>query len=299
MRPCSTMLLALALVASACGDTVGGGSGVGSCGRGDVDLVQPDVLTIATGDPVFPPWFVEQDPTNQQGLEAAVAYALAEGLGFTADEVAWVRAAPEDVFAAGAKPYDFAIGQYLIDEEAENVEFSLPYYTVRFALVANPGSAVDGAETTEELAGLRLGVALDDDTLTYVDRVVQPAERPAFYDTTGAARQALDANAVDALVYEMPAAHFVTEVELPAAVIAAQLSRPDDPPGQYGLVFAPINPLLACVDAALVALREDGTLNALEEEWVLRGGSIRTLAPPPTPGDTTPPTTPPTGAPEE
>ena len=53
----------------------------------DLQLVEDGVLTIGTDDPAFPPWFVDDDPTNGEGFEGAVAYAVAEELGFAEDEV--------------------------------------------------------------------------------------------------------------------------------------------------------------------------------------------------------------------
>ena len=36
-------------------------------------------LTIATGDPAFPPYVLDDDPESGQGFEAAVAYEVADG----------------------------------------------------------------------------------------------------------------------------------------------------------------------------------------------------------------------------
>ena len=57
------------------------------CATENLTLVNPGQLTIGTDSPAYPPYFVDDDPTNGQGFESAVAYAVAEGLGFTADQV--------------------------------------------------------------------------------------------------------------------------------------------------------------------------------------------------------------------
>lgn len=73
-----TALIVLALAVAACGsatdDTTPGGD---SCAKDDLTLVTEGTLTIATGEPAFPPYVVDDDPTNKQGFEAAVAYAVA------------------------------------------------------------------------------------------------------------------------------------------------------------------------------------------------------------------------------
>ena len=44
-------------------------------------------LTIATSEPAFEPWMVDNDPTNGKVFESAVAYAVAERLGYEPAQV--------------------------------------------------------------------------------------------------------------------------------------------------------------------------------------------------------------------
>src|SRR5215475_4793189 len=53
-------------------------------------LYQPGVLTVATDKPVYPPWFIGNNPSNGKGYESAVAYAVAKELGFSNSQVKWV-----------------------------------------------------------------------------------------------------------------------------------------------------------------------------------------------------------------
>ena len=46
----------------------------------------PGTLTIGTDKPAYPPYFEDNDPTNGKGFESAVAYAIADQLGFSPDE---------------------------------------------------------------------------------------------------------------------------------------------------------------------------------------------------------------------
>ena len=80
-------LLALAMLAAACGSesTDAGSSDSGSCD--EVTTKTEGVLTVATGETVFPPWMGAgaddfDDPTTGTGFEGALVFALAEELGF-------------------------------------------------------------------------------------------------------------------------------------------------------------------------------------------------------------------------
>ncbi len=46
-------------------------------------------LTVATDNPVYTPWFVNNKPTNGKGYESALVYALAGELGVKKSDVTW------------------------------------------------------------------------------------------------------------------------------------------------------------------------------------------------------------------
>ncbi|MFW6223917.1 MAG: amino acid ABC transporter substrate-binding protein, partial [Spirochaetota bacterium] len=56
----------------------------------DPRLHEPGQLTVATGDPVYPPWMLDNDPASGEGFENGLVYALAEEMGFDRDDVVWV-----------------------------------------------------------------------------------------------------------------------------------------------------------------------------------------------------------------
>ncbi len=278
-----SLLLVIALLAVACGaedDTADGGST--ECELGDIstlELKAPDTLTVATGEPVFPPWMIDDDPSNGQGFESAVVYAVAEQLGFSEDQVEWVRTGFTEAIVAGEKDYDFNVQQYTITEERDEVvDFSDGYYALRQAIVGYADSAAVGATSVADLQELRIGAQIGTTSLDYVENVIQPNEPAAVYDTNADAKAALDADQVDALVFDLPTAYYVTAVEIEGSVILGQLEEVGDQPEELGFLFEEGSSLVPCVNEALANLRDDGTLADIEQEWLAQGGDIPTIS---------------------
>ncbi len=274
----------LGLLISACGgdeaaDTTIPAAG-DQCAKENLTLVEPGVLTIATGEPAFPPWIIDDDPTNKQGFEGAVAYAIAEQLGFTDDEVTWVRTGFDEAIQPGPKSFDFNIQQYSITPDRdEAVDFSVPYYVTAQALVAFEGSPIAGATTLADLKTAKLGAAIGTTSLDYIEQIIQPDEAPAVYDENVDAKAALEAGQIDALVVDLPTAYFITAVEIEGSEIAGVLEASEAQADRYGLLFAEGNPLVACVNQAIEGLRADGTLAGFEQEWLEQAGDLRTITP--------------------
>jgi polar amino acid transport system substrate-binding protein len=239
---------------------------------------EPDTLTIATGDPVFEPWMVDDDPGNGQGFESALVYALADRLGFDADAVEWVRTGFDEAIAPGDKPYDFNIQQYSISEDrAEVVGFSIGYYQVEQAIIAAPDNPVASAQSLDDLKSARLGAAIATTSLDYIDNVIEPDSPAQVYNDNAAAKLAFDGGQVDGIVFDLPTAYFITAVEIPDAEIVGVLPRVGESPEELGLLFEKDDPLIECVNPALQSLHDDGTIAALEDEWLAQGGEIPTL----------------------
>lgn len=250
----------------------------GSCAAPDLPTVEQGVLTVATGEPAFEPWMVDDDPTNQQGFESALVYALAEQLGFAAGDVTWTRTGFDEAVAPGDKDYDFNIQQYSITPERDEVvDFSDGYYAVEQALVAAEDSPVAGAEAVGDLTDARLGAAIGTTSLDYVEQVIAPTSDAQVFDDNAGAKAAFDAGQVDGLVFDLPTAYFITAVEIPDAAIVGVLPREGDSE-QLGMLFTEGSELVDCVNEALAALDEDGTLAELEEQWLSQGGDIPELS---------------------
>ena len=228
------------------------------------------VLTIATGEPAFPPYVVDNDPTNKQGFEAAVAYAVAAELGYTDDQVTWVRTTFDEAIQPGPKTFDFNLQQYSITEERKaNITFSAPYYTSNQAIVALAGSAAEGAASIADLKDVKFGAQAGTTSLDFITNVIQPNTEPFVYDDNVGAKAALEANQIDAAVFDLPTALFVTAVEIENSSVIGQFpAESGGDTDQFGLILEKDSALTPCVDAAVQALTDDGTLDALATQWL-------------------------------
>lgn len=284
------VLAALALLAGACGgdDDTASDNGGTSCAVGDLNLVTPDTLTVATGETVFPPWMGVGDdnfdvPESKTGFEGALVYDLAAKLGFSDDQVTWVRTGFDEAIAPGPKDWDFNIQQYSITAARDEVvDFSDPYYVTRQALVSLPDSAVIGATTLADLTDARLGAAIGTTSLDFIDQVIKPNEASSVYNDNVDAIAALIAGQLDGIVVDLPTAYYMTAVQIPdqgaEGIIVAQFEASAQNPDEYGMLFADGNPLVACVNVALGELKDEGTLQQLEDEWLAQGGDIVTIS---------------------
>lgn len=271
----------MALLFAACGDSGADdepGTDGGSCDVADLELVTEGTLTVATGEPAFEPWVVDDDPTNGQGFESAVVYALAEEMGFTADQVTWIRTGFDEAIAPGPKDFDLNVQQYSItDEREEVVDFSEPYYVTQQALVAFSDSPVTEAASVADLKAYNLGAQIGTTSLDYIEAVIQPDTQAAVYDTNADAKSALDARQIDAIVFDLPTAFYITAVEIPEASIVGALPAAEAQADRFGMLMANDSPLKPCVDEALTALDSAGTLDELADEWLTSASDIPVL----------------------
>jgi polar amino acid transport system substrate-binding protein len=285
-------IAAVSLLA-ACGEPtrpLSGGRGsptAANCNMADLNLVQSGQLTVGTDNPAFPPWFAGgtpegspweiNDPSTGEGFESAVAYAVAEELGFTEDEVVWVEVPFNQSFKPGPKDFDFDINQISYRSQRDQaVDFSESYYDVNQALVAVKGNPIADATTLEDLRQFKLGAPIGTTSFDYIEQNVQPEEDPGVYDTLNDAISALENGQIDGVVVDLPTGFFVTAVQIDKGVIVGQFPTV----GQqeyFGMVFEDGNPLVDCVNQALDALRADGTLQEIQDMWLSQVVDVPTL----------------------
>ncbi|HEX5729195.1 ABC transporter substrate-binding protein [Microbacterium sp.] len=259
-------LTALALAGCA-SSAPSGGTATDAAGTG---YVTDGKLTVATGEPAYYPWVIDDDPESGEGFEAAVAYAVAEELGFAADDVVWVRTTFDEAIAPGPKDFDINLQQFSItDEREETVDFSSPYYETTQVVVTTGTSPAANATSLADLQSLLIGAQTGTTSFSAIEQVIQPTQGAQAFNSNDDAKLALENGQVDAIVLDLPTAFYISGVELTDGVLVGQLPTPEGATGdQFGLVLAKDSPLTADVTAAVDALRENGTLDDLATEWL-------------------------------
>ena len=238
-----------------------------ACDKEQLELKNAGMLTVGTDKPAFPPYFEDDDPTNGRGFESAVAYAIADQLGFAESEVDWTVVPFNASFAPGPKDFDFDVNQISINEKRRRaVDFSESYYTAPQAVVAAKGSSAAKATSLDDLADATIGVQLGTTSLDAVTDAIQLSEDPKVFDDSNAVVTALRQNQVDAVVIDLPTAFYLTAAQVPSATIVGQFEAPGG--DEWGALLEKDSPLTACVSQAITSLRESGELDRITQRWM-------------------------------
>ncbi len=229
-------------------------------------LYHKGVLTVATDNPVYTPWFVSNKPTNGKGYESAVAYAIGAKLGFPASKVVWVQEPFLKAIAPGPKSFDFDINEVSVTpQRAQVVTFSNSYYPVQQAIVTLKGNAIVTKHLPAQLKTYLYGDQIGTTGLTFINSDIQPTQQPKVFDTLDLARAALQVHRIDAIITDTPTAQYMASSQLKHGVLVAQFPTVGE---HYGLVFAKGNKLVTCVNHAIATLTSNGTLTALQHQYL-------------------------------
>jgi polar amino acid transport system substrate-binding protein len=256
----------------------GGSSAAASCSNSAIQgqLYAKGQLTVATDKPVYPPWFVNNKPTNGQGYESAVAYAVAAQLGFPKSQVTWAYEPFNSSYAPGPKKFDFDINEISYSaQRAQVVTFSDSYYDVQQALVALKNSPIVTKHSPADLKTYVFGDQVGTTSLQFINSQIQPSQTPKVFETLNDVKQALQTKQIAALVTDTPTAEFIT-TEIPGSVVVAQFPSTGE---HYGLLFAKGNQLVTCVNKALATLKSNGTLAKLTAQYLKDFTSVPTIQP--------------------
>jgi polar amino acid transport system substrate-binding protein len=237
------------------------------CDKADLELKTGGQLTVGTDKPAFPPYFVDDDPTNGKGFESAVAYAIADQLGFDKSEVKWKVVPFNASFKPGPKDFDFDVNQISIsDQRKRAVDFSEPYYESPQAVIAQKQSPAAGATSLADLKDTQIGVQIGTTSLDAVNASIQPSKQPKVFDDSNATVTALKQNQVEAVVTDLPTALYLTAAEIPSAKVVGQFSAPGG--DTWGALLEKGSPLTPCVSKAISDLRDSGDLDQITEKWM-------------------------------
>lgn len=275
----AAMFAAVLLAVAACAPTssgttsttgsTGASTGADVCAPASLALKTPGKLTIATDNPVYEPWFVDNTPSNGKGFESAVAYAVAKQLGFASTDVTWTTATFNSVIAPGPKTFDVDINEVSItDERKKAVDFSTGYYDVTQAIVTIKGSKIANAKSIADLKGAKLGAQVGTTSYRTITDVIGPTQKPAVFNSNDDAKPALENGQIDGLVLDLPTALYEANSDLKDGLLVGQFENTGGTPEQFGLVLDLGSKLTPCVSRAVDALRADGTLKQLERQWL-------------------------------
>jgi polar amino acid transport system substrate-binding protein len=273
-------LLAVTTSASgaACAPTVDQRAAIGpqNCTKDALSTLYPGIFTVGTDQPAYPPWYMGDDPTNGEGFESALAFAVAGSLGYTREEVRWVRVPFNGALEAGPKTFDANLSQFSItDQRKASVDFSSPYFDVTQVVVTTEVSPAARVRSIGDLKKAQLGVQVG--TTSHTAAIAIAGENPVeVYNTNADAKLALSTGEIDALVADLPTA-FAVAGELRGGKIVGQLAAEAESMEQFGIVLDKDSPLTRCVSSVVDGLRSDGTLSRLEHDWLADAGSAPVL----------------------
>jgi polar amino acid transport system substrate-binding protein len=269
--------IALAFGLTACSKSESTDVASASCEKADLATVTSGKLTIATGEPAYYPWVIDDKPESGEGFEGAVAYAVAKQLGFSSDEVVWVRTTFDGAVTPGEKNFDFNLQQFSITaDRSKVVDFSSPYYTAPQAIVSYKGSKIEGKTSLADLKGAKLGAAVGTTSLDAISN--QIGATPQVFNDNAAGVSALKNKQIDGLVVDLPTAFYLSGVEVPKGLIVGQL--PSTGAGdQFGLLLSKGSKLTSCVSKAVDSITADGTLAAITDKWLATDAGAPVLKP--------------------
>jgi polar amino acid transport system substrate-binding protein len=253
-----------------------------SCAPEDLATKTPGTLTVGTDNPAFPPYFSEPeegetatdpwelgDPTNGRGFESAIAYALAEQLGFSDDQVSWIPVAFNNSIQPGPKEFDVYLAQVSFTEErTQAVDLSEGYFFSNQALVTLAGSDLADATTLDEVARFLLGAAGNTTSLAYIEDRIQPTQEARVYEDNTGVKSGLEAGQIDGAVFDLATAFYIVNVEMEDGVVVGQFPSDPDDQEHFSFVLDLDSPLTDCVNEAILTMGENGKLDSIAEEWL-------------------------------
>jgi len=275
-----TLLLLVALYLLGCGSSNNSSSSssaaASSCKPGKLPTEKQGVLTVATDKPAYPPYFEDDDPTNGEGFESAVAYAIAKQLGYPPAKVEWTVEPFNSSYAPGPKSFDFDVNQISITPVREKaVDFSAPYYTANQAVVALKDSEAAKAKSLQELQDAKLGVQIGTTSLEAAEEEIEPSSKPEVFNSSNDVVTALKNEQIDAVVVDLPTALYLTAVQVPDATVVGQFSAPGG--DQWGALLERESALTGCVSEAVEELESSGELEAITQRWMSKAAGAPEL----------------------
>jgi polar amino acid transport system substrate-binding protein len=246
------------------------------CSKASLNLHSSGVLTVATDAPAYSPYFIDNKPANGKGFESAVAYAIAERLGFSRSDVKWTVEPFDSSYAPGPKSFDFDINEISITpQRAKEVDFSVPYYTDPQAVIVPKSSPLATAGNLAALGSAKIGVQIGTTSLEAVKSEIKPSQQPQVFNNSNDVVSAFKDHSVEAIVVDLATAFELVSEQLSSDKVIGQFAAPGG--NNWGVLLGKGSSLTPCVDGALGKLRSDGTLSGIETRWMKSAAGVPEL----------------------
>ena len=240
-------------------------------------------LTVATDNPAYTPWFVNNKPSNDQGYESQVVYAIANELGIKKSHVKWVVEPFDNSYAPGPKSFDFDINEIsYTSARAQVVTFSTSYYNVQQSIVALKTNKIVKDHSPSQLKNYQYGDQIGTTGLAFIDEHIKPTKPARVYSTLANAISALQNGQIDAIIVDTPDGQYMAQSEIlntKQKPVATQVGQFPSTGEHYGLLFQKGDPLVGCVNEAINALTSNGTIAQLQKKWLSIYTSVPTIQP--------------------
>ena len=241
-------------------------SGVAAAAPNDIPTKKRGVLIVGLNPPAvgFQVGTLRGNKVlNPRGFEIDLAKAIMKRLDNEVTRIQWINVPFSGLFRPGPKSFDLAFEEATITAQRKRaVSFSASYFD------ANQGVLLKkGAKTPHSLRDLRKMQTCGQKVTTGLDFILHklhPVKKPLVYDTTAAAFAAVQFGRCDAFVMDVPIIASQKKTK-PSAYgkIAGQIITNE----KYGAVLAKGSKLTPLVNSAIAALRENGTVGALQKKW--------------------------------
>ncbi|MGN0056261.1 MAG: ABC transporter substrate-binding protein [Atopobiaceae bacterium] len=261
---------ALALSLGACGGS-SSSSSQSSSGSSDSSTTSTTSYTtvedgklVGVSDMAYPPLESISDSTNQpEGFEIDMMDAVAQKLGL---QMEWLEPTKFDtiipLIKQGGKA-DVGVSAFTItDERKDEIDFTDSYLDSNQGLVTK----ADSANTTEEslnVAGKKIACQSGTTGEAWIEENL-PNATVVPLDDAIQAMTGVQTGLYDACVADLPVVSYLCKQSYTDCKVAIQIPTGE----QYGIVVSKDNPgLTAAINQALQELKDDGTMDSLEQKW--------------------------------
>ena len=263
-------LLFAVLLLVGCGGPSAGSGPKDKCELDNPPLFEEGVLTVATDQPAYAPWF-KGSSKDYSGYEGDIASEIANRMDLP---IKWTVEPFNKSYAPGAKDFDFDINEITITPQREKVvDFSDGYFDNAQGMLVMKNSPAADAKSVSDLKDLTIGAQVGTTALDFVDETVKPNTDPKVYDTTNDAKSALESGQIDVFVTDLVTTVFMRDFQIEGSTVIGKYPRNE----QFGMLFEQGNPLVGCVNEILGEMKNDGTLEKLQKKHLQQYLDVPTL----------------------